>query len=128
MTCVDEHDFGMGYLETMRVVRNFGSHWGIVPSDDEGNEGDEQPDTQLEQQPKPRPRLRNVIGRGERGKPMHPPAPMVGSHIRDDMDWGYYGEHGSAFPYGAAASSWVSLPNFPEVDRVSRTWRRWGGH
>ena len=46
MTCVDEHEFGMGDLETMRVVRNFGSHWGIVPSDDEGNEGDEQPDTQ----------------------------------------------------------------------------------
>ncbi|CAI9276474.1 unnamed protein product [Lactuca saligna] len=89
VTCVDEHDLGMGYLETMRVVRNFGSHWGIVPFDDEGNEGNEQPDTQPEQQPQPCPRRRNVIGTGERGQPMHPPAPMVGSQIGDDMA-GYF--------------------------------------
>ncbi|CAI9259201.1 unnamed protein product [Lactuca saligna] len=89
MTCVDEHDFGMGYLETMPVIRNCGAHWGIVPSDDEGNEGDEQPDTQPKQQPQPRLRRRNVRGRGERGQPMHPPAPIVGSYIRDNMA-GYF--------------------------------------
>ena len=43
MTCVDDHEFGMGYLETMRMVRNFGSHWGIVPSDVEGDDEDDQP-------------------------------------------------------------------------------------
>ncbi|CAI9287552.1 unnamed protein product [Lactuca saligna] len=62
MTCVDEHDFGMGYLETMRVVRNFGSHWGIVPSDAEGEDEDDQPADQPA--PEPRPRRRNVRGRG----------------------------------------------------------------
>ncbi|CAI9295908.1 unnamed protein product [Lactuca saligna] len=87
ITCVDEHEFGMGYLETMRVVRNFGSHWGIVPSDGEGDDGDDQP----ADQPKPqlKPMRRNVRGRGERRQPMHPPASMVGAPFRSDMA-GYF--------------------------------------
>ncbi|CAI9293688.1 unnamed protein product [Lactuca saligna] len=87
MTCVDEHEFGMGYLETMRVVRNFGSHWGIVPSDGEGDDGDEQPADQPE--PQPRPRRRNVRRRGGCRQPMHPPTSMVGSPFGGDMA-GYF--------------------------------------
>ncbi|CAI9300656.1 unnamed protein product [Lactuca saligna] len=87
MTCVDEHEFGMGYLETMRVVRNFGSHWGIVPSDAEGVDDDEE----LADQPasEPRPRHGNVRGRGDRGQPIHPPASMVGTPFGSDMA-GYF--------------------------------------
>ena len=87
MTCVDEHDFGMGYLETMRVVRNFGSHWGIVPSDVEGDDEDDQPADQPA--PELRPRRRNVRGRGDRGQPIHPPASMVGAPFGRDMA-GYF--------------------------------------
>ncbi|CAI9276637.1 unnamed protein product [Lactuca saligna] len=87
MTCVDEHDFSMGYLETMRVVRNFGSHWGIVPSDAEGEDEDDQPADQPA--PEPRPRRRNVRGRGDRGQPTHPTASMVGAPFGCDMA-GYF--------------------------------------
>ncbi|CAI9264637.1 unnamed protein product [Lactuca saligna] len=77
---MEGNEFTMGYLETMRVVGNFGSHWGILLSDDEG--GEQQGD---QPEPQQRTRWRNVRGGGERGQPMHPPAPMVGSHIGDDM-------------------------------------------
>ena len=65
LTCMEDNEFSMGYLETMRVVRNFGSHWGLVHTDDEGDHG-EHPGAQSEQQPQPRPRRRNVQGRRER--------------------------------------------------------------
>ena len=70
----------------MRVVQNFGSHWGILASDDEG---DEKQDEQPEQQPQPRPRRRNVRGRGERGQPVHQQAPIGGPNFRGDMT-GYF--------------------------------------
>lgn len=47
-------DLTMGYLESMRVVTNEGSYWSILRDDD------------VEYQDQPRPRRRNVRGRGER--------------------------------------------------------------
>lgn len=38
-------EFYLGYLETMSMVTNFGTHWGIVHTDGD----DEQPYEQLEQ-------------------------------------------------------------------------------
>ena len=55
LTCMEENKFTMGYLETMRVVRNYGTHWGILNDNDDG---DEQPTDQPE--PQQRPRRRNV--------------------------------------------------------------------
>ena len=69
------------------MVRNFGSHWGIVPSDVEGDDEDDQPADQPA--PEPRPRRRNVRGRGDRGQPIHPPASMVGTPFGSDMA-GYF--------------------------------------
>ncbi|CAI9263700.1 unnamed protein product [Lactuca saligna] len=62
LTCMERNELTMGYLKTMRVVRNFGSHWGILASDDEGGEqSGDQPE------PQQRPQRRNVRGQGERG-------------------------------------------------------------
>ena len=73
----------MGYLETMRVVKNYGTHWGILRADDEEEDPADQPE------PQPRPRRRNVRGRGERGQPMYPPASMIGTPFGGDMA-GYF--------------------------------------
>ncbi|CAI9296287.1 unnamed protein product [Lactuca saligna] len=68
----------------MRVVRNYVTHLGILNDNDDANE---QPTDQPE--PQQRPRRWNVRGRSARGQPMHPRAPIGGSHIGDDMT-GYY--------------------------------------
>ena len=53
-------DLTMGYLESMRVVTNEGTHWSILGDDDVVDQ--DQPAPQL------RPRVRrNVQGREERG-------------------------------------------------------------
>lgn len=36
LTCKEGNEFSLGYLETMRVMVNMGSHWSIPQSDDEG--------------------------------------------------------------------------------------------
>ena len=68
----------------MKAVKNYGTHWGILEDNDDG---DEQPTDQPE--PQPRLRRRNVRGKGERGQPMHPPTSMVGAPFGGDMA-GYF--------------------------------------
>ena len=54
LNCMEGNKFTLGYLEKMRVVRNYRSHWGIVDTDYD-DDGGEQPSNQPEQQPQPRP-------------------------------------------------------------------------
>ncbi|CAI9295657.1 unnamed protein product [Lactuca saligna] len=89
LTFMEGNNFTMGYLETLRVVRNYGSHWGLIEIDDEGDDG-EQPGEQSEQQPQPRHQIRNVRGQGERGQPMHHPAPMREPNFGGDMAKYFY--------------------------------------
>lgn len=80
---MDGNEFTMGYLKTMRVVRNCGTHWEIVDSNvDDG----EQPVDQYGSQPRPR---RNVRSRGARGQSVCQPAPIVGADFGGDMT-GYF--------------------------------------
>ncbi|CAI9299074.1 unnamed protein product [Lactuca saligna] len=80
---MEGNEFTLGYLETTKVVRNYGSHWGIMNFNDDG---DEQPNDQPKQQPQPMPRGRkNVRRRGEREQPVHQNAPMGGLNFRGDM-------------------------------------------
>ncbi|CAI9262719.1 unnamed protein product [Lactuca saligna] len=82
LTCKPSDELTIGYLESIRVVTNEGSHWSIPMDDDVVHQ--DQP------APKLRPRgRRNVRGRGDRGQPVHQNAPMGGPNFGGDMS-GYY--------------------------------------
>lgn len=86
---MEGNEFTLGYLETMRVVRNYGTNWGIVYSDAE--EDDDQ-STEKRDQPAPQPRPRgrsNVIGIGDKGQSVQQNAPLGGAHFRGNM-LGYF--------------------------------------
>ena len=40
---MEGNEFTMGYLEMMKVVRNYGTHWGIVNDNDDDEQPSDQP-------------------------------------------------------------------------------------